>query len=118
MARTGAQRFIDYSELAKMKKVRLLIVLLCLVSLLPTANYFINQKSEQIKKQQRELLENKLTYWENIVVESPTYRDAYVQKAIINMQLGVKPKAQEFLRLALELDPGWVVPLQLQELLP
>ncbi len=100
-----------------MKKVRLLIILLCLVSLLPTVNYFINQNIEKKKEQKQELLRRELKYWENIVVESPTYRDGYVQLAIGYMQLGAIPAAKENLQRALELDPNWVIPPQLEQLL-
>ena len=101
-----------------MKKVRLLIILLCLVSLFPTANYFINRRNENIKKQKEQVLLENIGYWEAVVTASPTYRDAYVQMAIGYMQLGAMPQAQQNLQRALELDPNWVVPQQLQELLP
>ncbi len=101
-----------------MKKVRLLIIFLCLVAILPSLNFFINQQQTKIQQQKQNDINEEIKYWEKIIEESPTYRDAYVQLAIGYMQLGIKPKAQEFLQRALEVDPNWPVPLGLQELLP
>lgn len=101
-----------------MKKVHRLIILLCLVSLLPTLNYSINRKNENIKKQKERVLLENVEYWKKIVSETPTYRDAYVQLAIGYWQLGAMPQAQEFLQQAQLLDPYWVPPPELAPLLP
>ncbi len=101
-----------------MKKVRLLIILLCLVSLLPTLNYLINRRNENIKKQKERVLLENIGYWEKIVGESPTYRDGYGQLAIGYWQLGAMPQARENLQRAQLLDPYWVPPPELLPLLP
>lgn len=70
------------------------------------------QRDEDIKR-----LSQLRDYWEKIASDSPTFRDAYVQLAISNWQLGATEEAKLNVERALEIDPNWVVPDQLQPLL-
>lgn len=101
-----------------MKKVRLLIIFLCLVAILPSLNFFINQQQTKIQQQKQNDVNEEIKYWEKIIEESPTYRDAYVQLAIGYWQLGALPQARENLQRAQQLDPYWVPPPALLPLLP
>ena len=47
-----------------------------------------------------------ITYWENIIVAHPDYRDAYLQLAELNYQNGNLTQTQEYLLKAQTLDPN------------
>ncbi len=69
-----------------------------------------NQRSEKLYRQ--------ISFWEQVASTSPTYRDAYIQLAIDYWQLAATNEAKQNLQRGLELDPNWVVPPQLESLLP
>ena len=62
-------------------------------------------------------LKQQIFHWEQIASASPTYRDAYIQLAILNYQLDSTQEATLYLQRVLKLDPNWVAPPQLEGLL-
>lgn len=66
---------------------------------------------------QAQKLKQQISHWEQVASGSPTYRDAYIQLALLNYQLDSAQEAKLYLKRALELDPNWVVPPQLEPLL-
>ena len=57
-------------------------------------------------------LEREKMYWEKIVVESPTYRDGYVQLAVISYQLGRNEEVRKWVQQAQLVDPNFIWPLE------
>lgn len=58
-------------------------------------------------KSERTELEKQTKYWENVVVQRPDYRDAYLQLAILEYRLGDKEEAKVYLEKVLILDPNF-----------
>ncbi len=52
-------------------------------------------------------------YWEKLIAFSPTYRDGYLQLAVIYYQLGDADKAHEYISKVYELDPNYELPTTL-----
>jgi tetratricopeptide (TPR) repeat protein len=52
-------------------------------------------------------------FWEKIIISSPTYRDGYLQLAIIYYQLGNADEASKYLSKVYELDPNYELPVTL-----
>lgn len=71
-----------------------------------------------VQDQQNRILHQQITYWEQVASASPTYREAYIQLAALNNQLGNTDAAKGWLKKVLEIDPNWVVPTPLSSLLP
>ena len=69
-------------------------------------------REEEIKR-----LSKLRDYWEGVASSSPTFRDGWVQLSVISSQLASTQEAKLYLQRALEIDPNWVVPDQLQPLL-
>ncbi|MDO8488362.1 MAG: tetratricopeptide repeat protein [bacterium] len=61
---------------------------------------------------------NQIGYWEQVASASPTYRDAYVQLALLNAQLDNPELARVYFQKAIQLDPNWIIPSPLLPLLP
>ena len=59
-----------------------------------------------------------LVYWQEVASASPTYRDAWVQSALLSQQLGDTAAAAKYLNKSLEIDPNWPIPTPLLPLLP
>ncbi len=51
-------------------------------------------------------LQNEKSYWENLVSQNPSYRDAYLQLAKVEVELGNKNEAITYITKALTLDPN------------
>ncbi|MDO8551464.1 MAG: hypothetical protein Q7S03_02180 [bacterium] len=58
-----------------------------------------NQDPEELKK--------KVGDWENIISQTPSYRNGYLELTLLYFKLGEKDKARESLGKALELDPNY-----------
>lgn len=48
-----------------------------------------------------------IAYWEEVIVNKPNYRDAYLQLALLHYKLYYNEKASEYLQKALALDPNF-----------
>ena len=57
-------------------------------------------------------------FWQGVVANSPTFRDGYLQLAIIHYKLGDTIESKSALQKVLELDPNYVLPTQLFYLVP
>ena len=102
----------------------LLLVIVCLLLIgtgLELHQYYRHQYvlglaiARDVKTQK---LIQEIDYWQKIASASPTYKDAYVQLAILNQDLGDTAQAKVWMQKALTLDPNWLVPTPLQPLLP
>ena len=51
-------------------------------------------------------LQNERIYWQNIIAASPTYIDAYLQLAKIDVELGNTNEATIYINKALSIDPN------------
>jgi len=103
-------------------KLLLLFLILSLigVSWLGLRQYQLQQQVlglATVQDQHNLKLRQQISYWEQVASVSPTYRDAYIQLAISYWQLAATGEAKQNLQRALELDPNWVVPPQLEPLL-
>ncbi len=105
-----------------MPRFLLVVIILLLVSLAwtGTKQYQHNSQVLGTKIEQEieiEKIKDSLVYWQEVASASPTYRDTYIQLAISYWQLAATGEAKQNLQRALELDPNWVVPPQLEALL-
>ncbi len=80
------------------------IILLVLAGL--NINQYLNKEKVLGASIDTIALEGEKNYWEKIANENPTYRDAYLQLARIEAELGNKSKANEFIDKAREIDPN------------
>lgn len=60
---------------------------------------------------------NEKVYWEQIIKDNPTYRDGYLELALINDQLGNKKESEVNFNKAKSIDPNSSKVLQIQKLL-
>src|SRR3972149_10625863 len=51
-------------------------------------------------------IENEKVYWEKLVTQNPTYRDGYLQLAIIDNVLGNKEESLMYFQKAKSIDPN------------
>lgn len=51
-------------------------------------------------------LQNEKAYWQKLISDNPTYIDAYLQVAKVDVELGNKNEANNFLERASNLDPN------------
>ncbi|MFC1727187.1 tetratricopeptide repeat protein [Patescibacteria group bacterium] len=58
-----------------------------------------------------------LSQWEQVVAQKPDYRDGYLYLALLNYQLNQIDQANEYLKIALELDPNYEPTKKMMELL-
>ncbi|MBI2405917.1 hypothetical protein HYV21_02595 [Candidatus Microgenomates bacterium] len=60
-----------------------------------------------IAQWRREPIEKEIAQWEQIVQETPTYRDGYLKLATLYWKLHEDKKSQEALNRAEEIDPNY-----------
>lgn len=80
-------------------------ILLLILTGLNVNQYLNKQKVLGASIDTTQLTEEK-DYWEKIATDNPTYRDAYLQLARIESELGDKTKANEFIDKARAIDPN------------
>lgn len=68
-------------------------------------------------KNEPQRIKNEISFWEKIVNEKPSYRDAYLQLAILNYQIYETEKVREYLKKAIELDPNYKPARELEKIL-
>ena len=73
-------------------------------------------KLEEIKSKPVRLLQE-FTYWQKISSFGPNYRDAFLQKAILNYQLKRAQDAKADLKRALDLDPNYEDSLRVEKII-
>ena len=99
----------------------ILVILMLVTTVEGLKNYYQNRQvlgiTSQIGKQ-TPLLMQQIVYWQKVASASPTFRDAYVQLALISYQLSDTEDAKKYLQTALDIDPNWIVPAPLHPLLP
>ena len=81
-----------------------IIALLILTSV--NINKFINSQKVLGAAVDVTPLQNEKSYWQNLVNQNPTYIDAYLELAKIDIELGNKNEASNFINTALSLDPN------------
>ena len=64
----------------------------------------------------RQELSNEMATWEDISQKYPTYRDAYVEGALIAYEIGDKSKEDYFLQKLMLLDPNFPISKALEDL--
>lgn len=80
----------------------LLVILFFLIALsLKNLNDYRKLKNERAKVQ------SDISFWKNVVVQKPDYRDAYLELAILEYKLGDKEQAKFYLDKSLILDPNF-----------
>ena len=62
-------------------------------------------------------LEREKIYWEQIIAQSPSYRDAYLQLSVISYQLGNSEEVKQWMNKMYEIDPNFEVSPTLMPLL-
>lgn len=65
-----------------------------------------NTQERQAIDLEREKLTKELKFWEGFIAKHQNYRDAYLQASILEYKLGDNPKAKEYVRKGLSLDPN------------
>lgn len=58
---------------------------------------------------EKERLEDKVNYWEQLIGNKPNYRDGYLQLAILSYQLNRPLTGKEYWQKAFELDPNYKI---------
>ncbi len=76
--------------------------------------YIENQKVLGAKIDISPLQEEK-NYWENLITDHPTFVDAYLQLAKVEVEIGDKEKAINLIKKALTLDPNETKIIEVQE---
>jgi tetratricopeptide (TPR) repeat protein len=81
--------------------------------------YLTDQTTPKVKGAQIDATEmlNEKAYWEKIVKDNPTYRDGYLQLALINDQLGNKEESVNNFNKAKLIDPNSQKVADIQKLL-
>lgn len=51
-------------------------------------------------------IQKERAYWREVVTDNPTYVDGYLQLAKVDVELGNKNEATDFIEKALSLDPN------------
>lgn len=64
-----------------------------------------------------ERLQKEAVFWQNVILEKPDYRDAYIILGTLEYQLGNLIVAKSYLTRALTLDPNASLPQQLLKLM-
>ncbi len=82
------------------------IFLLGLISLQGIAIWY-NLHQKEVLAQQRQQVENEVTYWEGIANKYQGYRDVYMRIAALQYKLGNTTESQKYVKKALELDPNF-----------
>ena len=55
---------------------------------------------------EQQILFEELAFWDEIIVNYPTYRDAYLEKARVAYSLGDRKLARDAVHEAYEIDPN------------
>jgi len=66
-------------------------------------NYKVNQELMQ----ERNKIEDQITFWQSVSGKYPNYRDGYFELALLNYRLKKLDKTQEYLNKALKVDPNF-----------
>lgn len=101
-----AKRIVQNSKLKIQDKKKIFLFLFgALIIFLSLTNLALWAKSE-IAEEGRAPIKNEIIYWEEIVRETPTYRDGYLKLATLYWQLREDEKAKENLDKAIAIDPN------------
>ncbi len=109
----------------------LVLFLLTLLSLISFSLYSFTQKSgsKNLFKassqtsvlgenvEMSEAISEEISYWLEVVVSYPDYRDAYMKLAILYNKTGNREKASFYLNKVLSLDPNYQEALELSKML-
>ena len=74
-----------------------------IISLLNLALWARNEIAKKLKSP----IEQEITYWEEIINKTPTYRDGYLKLATLYWKLNEDEKAKTALNKATEIDPNY-----------
>jgi hypothetical protein len=73
----------------------------------------------QVNRQEEMQRLNQLeSYWEKVVTDSPTYRDGFVQLAVIDYRQGDLESSKKWLTKVYTIDPNYELPVTLAFLQP
>src|SRR5688572_17024816 len=75
--------------------------------LLIQTDLYENLKHKQRLDNEKTKVYKDLSFWEQQIQEKPDYRDAYLNLAIINFQIGKLDEARANLARAFEIDPNY-----------
>ena len=84
------------------------VILILLISAFNFESFLTNQKvlGAQSASSEEDLLYEQKTYWEGLVSDNPTYIDAWIELADINLKLGDIESAKFSLAKAEEINPN------------
>jgi hypothetical protein len=78
----------------------------------------LNGVSKEIRlDKERQGIVSQISYWKNIVSKQSSYRDGYIELAILEYQLNDKVKSRMYLQSALSIDPNFEKSRELESLL-
>ena len=107
-------RFITEGTFSDRQSKEIKIVLVSVVSLFLLAlismqgiTLWYNLKEQQTLVQEREQLQDEVTYWQGIVNKYQGYRDVYYRIAALEYKMGNYAESQKYIKKALELDPNF-----------
>ncbi len=84
--------------------------------------YAIVQLSHSLRVQKQVMQEKAkvmrdMSFWQNVTVERPEYRDGYFMLAVLQYQIGKKQEAVATVQKALEIDPNFKEGRELERIL-
>jgi len=96
-----------YSRNIKVILVSVVSIYLLALIFLQGITFWYGLKQQQFLVQQREQLQNEVSYWEGIAEKYQGYRDVYYRIAALQYKLGNVSESQKYVKKALELDPNF-----------
>lgn len=107
-------RLITEHSFSKEQSQQIKVILASIVSLFLLGLIFIqgvvlwdNFNQHIAFQQEREQLQNEVTYWEGVANKYQGYRDVYYRIAALQYKLGNTVESQNYVKKALELDPNF-----------
>ena len=92
------------------------IFFLALILLLSVVLFNLLEKRDQIAQQKASFM-SQVSFWQNIIVERPDYRDAYFELSILEFKLKDINSSKFYLEKALTLDPNFKQGIEFQKTL-
>lgn len=95
------------------------VILVLLISAFNFENFLTNQKvlGAQSGSSEQELLLEQKIFWEDFIVENPTYLDGWIELTKINLKLEDIESAKFSLKMAEEINPNSIKVKELRTLI-
>lgn len=105
------------SKSSKVKSQRLNLLLwlgATFIIIITLANFYLWGRNS-LANWQREPIQKEIKEWEEVVRETPTYRDGHLKLATLYWKINEDQKAKEAINKAKEIDPNYEPTYKLEE---